>query len=565
MANQMVAKSVTRTRRYQRRSAIRILEEAVHLLRQVPGHLFAYYYTGSLPFILGLLYFWGDMSRNAYATDYSAIASLGLALLFVWMKSWQAIFAIRVRAIIVNQPAYRFSWHRIFTLVANQALIHASGFLVLPLAALVMLPFGWCYAFYQNVSVLEDRQSQGLSRLYQRSWQQAKMWPNQNHILLGVFFVFGIIVFLNLAITLFILPYLLKKFFGFESIFTMSGINSLNTTFLATTIGLSYLCMDPLVKTAYILRCYYGEALKSGADIKNQLNRLVRQGKSMVTVVFLILVLSPSAVFATAPREITTGAVDTGANSVSVEDLDHSIEQVLSQREFAWRLPRERMIEEDPEESGPVATAVKWIWRMLGKGLKTLWRWVEKIFEWLEDLLPKGDPDKDASDKNWQISVRGLLIVLLVLAAGVSLYLFWRIWQRRRITPTPMESEAFSVVPDLTDDGLKADELPADRWLAMAKELWAQGSVRLAMRALYLATLAHLGEHDLINIEVYKSNLDYERELQRRVHGNPELLTAFSTVVTLLEKVWFGMHKISQQEVDTFTTNQKRIMAFAEE
>ena len=223
------------------------------------------------------------------------------------------------------------------------------------------------------------------------------------------------------------------------------------------------------------------------------------------------------------------------------------------------------MIEEDPEESGPVATAVKWIWRMLGKGLKTLWRWVEKIFEWLEDLLPKGDPDKDASDKDWQISVRGLLIVLLVLAAGVSLYLFWRIWQRRRITPTPMESEAFSVVPDLTDDGLKADELPAERWLAMAKELWAQGSVRLAMRALYLATLAHLGEHDLINIEVYKSNLDYERELQRRVHGNPELLTAFSTVVTLLEKVWFGMHKISQQEVDTFTTNQKRIMAFAEE
>jgi hypothetical protein len=565
MANKMVAKPVKRSRRPQRRSAIRILEEAVHLLRRAPGHLFAYYYTGSLPFILGLLYFWGDMRRNAYATDYSAIASLGMALLFVWMKSWQAIFAIRIRAIIENQPEHQLSWHRIFTLVANQALIHATGFLILPLAVLVMLPFGWCYAFYQNATVLENWQSQSLSSLYQKSWQRAKVWPNQNHILLGVLFVFGIIIFLNLAITLFILPYVFQKFFGFESIFTMSGTHSLNTTFLATTTGLTYLCLDPVVKTAYSLRCYYGEALKSGADIKIQLNRLVNKGKSMVAVLFLILVFSPSMVFATPQRVDTIGAVETGANSVSAEDLELSIEQVLSQREFSWRLPRERMTPEDPEKLGPVATAVKWAWRMLGKGLKTLWRWVEAIFEWLVDLLPKSDPGKNTSDKDWQISVRGLLIVLLVLAVGVSIYLFWRIWRRRRINPPPVVSEAVSVVPDLTDDGLKADELPADRWLAMAKELWAQGSVRLAIRALYLATLAHLGEHNLINIEAYKSNLDYKNELQRRAHGNPELLTAFSTVVMLLERVWFGRHKISQQEVDAFTKNQKWIMTFAEE
>ena len=565
MADQMVAESLTRNRRPQRRSAIRILEEAVHLLRGAPGHLFVFYYTGSLPFILGLLYFWGDMSRNAYGADYGAIASLGMALLFVWMKSWQAIFATRIKSIIVNQPAYRLSWYRIYTLVANQALIHASGFLVLPLAALVMLPFGWCYAFYQNTTVLEDQQTQGLSRLSQRSWQQAKMWPNQNHILLSVFFVFGIIVFLNLAITLFILPYLLKKLFGFESIFTMSGINSLNTTFLATTMGLTYLCMDPIVKTAYMLRCYYGEALKSGADIKNQLNRMVRRGKSMVTILFLIMALSPSAVFATTPREVTTSAVGTGVNSVSAKDLDHSIEEVLSQREFAWRLPRERMSELDSEKSGPVATAVKWVWRMLGKGLKTLWRWVVNFFEWLVDLLPRRDSDKNISDTGWQMSVRGLLTMLLVMAAGVTVYLSWRIWQRRRIKPAPVESEAVTAMPDLTDDGLKADELPADRWLAMAQELWAQGSVRLAMRALYLAILAHLGEHDLIHIEVYKSNLDYKRELKRRAHDNPELLTAFSTVVALLERVWFGMHKISQQEVDTFTKYQQRIMGFVEE
>jgi hypothetical protein len=41
-------------------------------------------------------------------------------------------------------------------------------------------------------------------------------------------------------------------------------------------------------------------------------------------------------------------------------------------------------------------------------------------------------------------------------------------------------------------------------------------------------------------------------------------LKAFSSVVGLLERVWFGMHNISQQEVDSYIHNQKRIMTFAE-
>ncbi|UCH19891.1 MAG: hypothetical protein JSU83_15135 [Deltaproteobacteria bacterium] len=565
MADQMVGKSVTRTRKHQRRSTIRILEEAVHLLRLAPGHLLAYYYIGSLPFILGLLYFWGDMSRNVFAADYCAIASLGMALLFVWMKSWQAVFAIRIRATIDSQPARSFPSRRILPLIANQTLLHASGLLVLPLAALMMIPFGWCFAFYQNATVLEHRQSQDLFTLYQRSWHQAKLWPKQNHILLIVFFFFGLIVFFNLAITLFMLPYLLRTFFGFESIFTLSGINSLNTTFLATAIGITYLCMDPIVKTAYMLRCYYGEALKSGADIRNQLNKLAQKAKTIASLAVLALVISPAAVIAIEQPAIISGSPRSTANTFAVEDLDRSIEQVLIQREFSWRLPRQRMAKDNQKKSGPIAATFEWAWRMLGKGVKTLWGWVEKLFEWLADLLPKSDPGKKSSETGWQNSMRVLLIVLLVLAGVVLICIFWRIWQRRRITPIPVESKAVSIAPDLTDDGLKADQLPANRWLVIAKELLEKGSVRLAMRALYLATLAHLAEHDMINIAAYKSNLDYKRELQRRAHGNHDLLTAFSTVVNLLERVWYGMHNISQPEVDKFMRTQKRIMTFVEE
>ncbi|MBI5063199.1 MAG: hypothetical protein HZB87_06985 [Desulfatitalea sp.] len=70
--------------------ALGLVERAVHLLRKEGGAL-ADYYIGTLPFILALLFFWSDMSRNPYAELYCAPAAGGLALLFVWMKLWHAV------------------------------------------------------------------------------------------------------------------------------------------------------------------------------------------------------------------------------------------------------------------------------------------------------------------------------------------------------------------------------------------------------------------------------------------------------------------------------------------
>src|SRR5579859_2125579 len=62
-----------------RRTALEILEEAVHLLRSAPAGALAAYLTGSVPFLLGLLYFFADMSRNAFAGEHLLSASLILA------------------------------------------------------------------------------------------------------------------------------------------------------------------------------------------------------------------------------------------------------------------------------------------------------------------------------------------------------------------------------------------------------------------------------------------------------------------------------------------------------
>lgn len=86
MAVRVVGGVMKRGHKKYHKSAIRMIEEAVHLLRSEPGELLAGYYLGSVPFVLGLLYFWADMSRGANSDEHSVMGALGLSFLFVWMK-----------------------------------------------------------------------------------------------------------------------------------------------------------------------------------------------------------------------------------------------------------------------------------------------------------------------------------------------------------------------------------------------------------------------------------------------------------------------------------------------
>ena len=84
MANRLVDGIMIKRRTKHQKSAIRMIEESVHILRSAPVTLLTVYYTGSIPFVLGLLYFWADMSRSADAHEHSAMAALGLSLLWEW-------------------------------------------------------------------------------------------------------------------------------------------------------------------------------------------------------------------------------------------------------------------------------------------------------------------------------------------------------------------------------------------------------------------------------------------------------------------------------------------------
>ena len=538
-----------------RKSAILLLEEAVHLLRKAPLFLLSGYYIGTLPFILGLFYFWADMSRSADARSYHAVASLGIALLYIWMKCWQVVFAARVKMSISGQPLPQWSFQRILSLAATQTLIHATAFFILPLAALIAIPFGWCYAFYQNVTAEAITELSDLKALCKKAWFQARLWPRQNHMLLLICFGFGIIVLLNIASAIYILPHLFKKYLGIESMFTLSGSHVINTTFWVVTIGISYLCMNPLVKTVYVLRCFYGSALKSGDDLKTELKGLM-PGRTGGVVIGLLL----AALFAAHP--IPSEATE--ATFTSPEVLDRSIDEVMAQREFTWRMPREITAENEKTPKGPIASVVAWIIDKLGKGLKTVINWIDKLINWLIDLLPTADNRISSPDENWIKSVRIAVIVLLIGLLCTLVYILWRSWMRRQTAQAEIAATAVESTPDLEDESTTADDLPVNRWLELARELTEKGSLRQAIRAFYLAILADLAAHELITIEKFKSNREYEIELRRRAHQKEGLLKAFSKSREVFERVWYGMYKISRPDLDHYAAIQERLMTIAQ-
>lgn len=582
------------------KGALDLIEEAIHLLRTAAFSVVACYYIGSLPFILGLLYFWTDMLSSAYAPRHCAEAAFGLTLLFLWMKSWQAVFADKLMASIRGIPAAKWLRRRIVHLVAAQTIFQAWGMIVLPAAILMVIPFGWAYAFFQNITVYGNGEQSASKIIRQHAWRQAMLWQKQNHLLIwllspwllvaasllvlvvkpalsaagfqdifGYFLVvfallslplspLGIAVALNIASGIAVIPQLLKTFFGIETIFTMSSYQLMNSTFLAVICSLTYLCLDPLVKAAYTLRCFYGEAVSTGEDLKIELRQFLPAGKTvLLTGVLLLMLFAASAVQAreNPPANTQTTPV------ASAGKLDESISRVLSQPEYAWRLPRDSRVEQQKTQAE--MTWLESIFDALAEWSKAVGRWIEKGLDWLDRVLfprgstPFGGGIESGGDSFTTAQI--LIFTLLAVIACLLAILAWRAWRKRAHHPVEIVAQAIAPLPDITDENINAAELPEDGWLKMASDLIEQGQLRLALRALHLAGLACLAHYELITIAKFKSDRDYERELQRRAHAAPNVLDTFKENRAIFERSWYGLHEVTLTILERVRGNYRAI------
>ena len=580
------------------KSAVDILEEAMHLLR-ANTVLLAPYYFGSLPFILGLLYFWTDMSTGADAWRRCSEASWGLTLLFIWMKTWQSLYARRLVERIRGETSSAWGLRRMVRAAALQTAIQPWGILILPIAFIVMLPFPQAFAFFQNVSLMGSGDEANLRAVVQKSWRQASLWPMQNTLILwltspfllglAAFFIFvlvpvsssfnpgasasfllivaalvaiplcplGVVTALNIGMAVLVLPWLLKILFDVETIFSISRTHIMNNTFFAVVCSLTYLCLDPLMKASYCLRCFYGESLQTGEDLKVELRLCARPGSIIILLLATFLAVGP---FGKALAQPSAAAIAGAGASVSGQRLDSAIESVIHYPEYSWRMPREK----PPEVAGRHTALYDFldsIIRILRKGWNSIRDGLAKVWNFIKDILSRiipSLPKLEKLDSQWTSFSRTLILIPLVCIVVVLGFLGWRAWKDRRPRTVAINA-AVKPVPDITREDVDATALPEEDWLSLAGELMGKGELRLALRAVYLATLACLARQELITIARYKSDREYELELQRRSHTQPHLAGIFAENRALFESAWYGLHEVTPGIMDRFLRNQESI------
>jgi hypothetical protein len=192
--------------------------------------------------------------------------------------------------------------------------------------------------------------------------------------------------------------------------------------------------------------------------------------------------------------------------------------------------------------------------------LQRLWR---ELVDWYERHFPRDQPQAGAGNSRAGVALGLVRLLLYIFIAAVVLLLGWLAWlvwrQARRQGALVLAARAVvAVAPDLRDENVQAALLPADGWLALAREQAARGEWRLALRALYLAMLARLAAERFITLAAFKTNLDYERELRRRALSRQEIVGRFVRRRRAFEEVWYGRAEAGPAEINDWMAELER-------
>jgi hypothetical protein len=490
-------------------SAIDLLEEAVNLLRGASLDTAVTYLIGAAPLTLAFLFFLTDMNRSPYAFEHLLWASLGLAVLYVWKNSWQAVFMAKLYRQL--SPA---------DINPIQAVVMQST--LQPIGMLIPLPLPWLTAFFRNVALYSalGRPDAVAAARRQSVYATGQNWAMLSFVSLGTLLLFG-----NVLIAIMLLPQLGRSFLGIEGDVARLGNGLFNLTTVAVAVGITWLAVDPLLDAVYVLRCFYGEAVATGADLRAALRKIA-------IVIFMI----------------TTAH----AQPIDQQKLDQAIDQVVHQREFTWRSPR-------AEGAGPEG---KWVSRYrsaadrIREARDLVWK---KIQEWLTP-----DPESRGNGKDTIVNRKAMLALIVLIAALVAAGVLVYFLRRRRRAVVQAHAVVAAAPPvNLADESLTADRLPESEWLALADEWMEKGDFRMALKAIYLAALNYLSTRELVSVRRWKSGLDYRRELGRRARAKPDLPPAFARGLAIFEQGWYGRHAVDRAMAESLANDFNEMRARA--
>ncbi|MEM7395387.1 MAG: hypothetical protein AAF492_23895, partial [Verrucomicrobiota bacterium] len=424
------------------RSGLDLIEEAIQALRWAPLSILLTYFIGTVPFILGFLFFWADMSRGRGADERCAKGALLLVLLFIWMKTWHSVFMVRLRSHIEHRVDPPWTLRRFLQCAYVQIIVQPWGLLLIPIGFALTVPFVWIYAFYQSATLQAGAPDLSIAERIAKARAQAHYDAVQDVGFLFILSFFILFIFINVYSALALFPGLLKILFGIQTVFSISSATMANTTFLSVAAATAFLCSDPITKAVYVFRNFYGESLKSGEDLRVELKQVQSLPGGMRVALLLaagLLVLAPPA-FA----EVETGA------AVDSAQLEEAINEVMESPIYQWRLPRDLNLDET-DEDGFLAKILDGMKDILADFLNWAIDRIVEIMTWMDDLFGSSTPQVTPPGV---MATKGLLIIAFVIVIALLLFVLIRMCRNAGPAAEPVMAEAVVSVPDITDESV---------------------------------------------------------------------------------------------------------------
>ncbi|QQK77586.1 DUF4129 domain-containing protein [Salicibibacter cibarius] len=161
--------------------------------------------------------------------------------------------------------------------------------------------------------------------------------------------------------------------------------------------------------------------------------------------------------------------------------------------------------------------------------LEQLWQWVEeRLFGWL--------PETAADDGFMAV----IPYVMVVIALGLIVFLMY--W----LSTQMVRRKYMSGNVLLEEEEL---ELKAGDYLHKAKASRDRNERQEGVRYAFLGLLMHWESHNVLQVEAWKTNGEYAREIHSR---KKELLPFFREAAHLFDRVWYGKEEISARDFERF-------------
>lgn len=564
------------SRSSERRQEIsRLFGETFNLLRSAPPAVWTVYVAGTVPFVLALIDFASTVASGTTFRGSPALHALVLAVLFVIMRAAHAVCASRLLDRL-NGDVRPWSVARFFRAAATQAVLQPLSLFVVPFSVFTVVPLAHLHGFFEHAIVLGDG-TRTTTETAKLAWREANRstgphlvgiwlfspWVAAVTLVIGYLFLWflnhsipglwllwmvfglfvpmllaagsplGLLVAYNVGLLMLMVPLLLHAWFGIQTRATFAAENvALSDTFWMIVASITCATLDALTKSFYALRTFYGLARRDGADLRADYRAAT--GRLTALVAFILLL-------AAAPREAraTSTKADEDPFPVAKEapagqTFEESARRAAQAQDYQWRKPGEGSVREADHEV-QLPGWIQWIADQL-----------ERLDNWLRRKLfsrvhpPSWKPGDAAGTAS---AVKGLMWVLIAVIVVVIVVFAVRILRERRRTPVPT-AQAGAAAPvaaeDVADENVGADRHPSDVWLGLVNDLMAKGEFRLALRAVFLASLASLAERQWIVLGRGRSNGDYLRDTRRRAHAAPAIPDLFTSQVYDFERAWYG-------------------------